>query len=60
MFVFFEMSPLKVINKEQHGQTWSGFILNCITSIGGVLAVGTVMDKLFYKAQRSIWGKKSQ
>ncbi|EJS44847.1 erv46p [Saccharomyces arboricola H-6] len=60
LYVFFEMSPLKVINKEQHGQTWSGFILNCITSIGGVLAVGTVMDKLFYKAQRSIWGKKSQ
>ncbi|CAI4054242.1 hypothetical protein N7582_000021 [Saccharomyces uvarum] len=60
LFVFFEMSPLKVINKEQHGQSWSGFILNCITSIGGVLAVGTVMDKLLYKAQRSIWGKKSQ
>lgn len=60
MFVYFEMSPLKVINKEQHAQTWSGFLLNCITSIGGVLAVGTVLDKVLYKAQKSIWGKKSQ
>lgn len=60
VFIYFEMSPLKVINKEQHAQTWSGFILNCITSIGGVLAVGTVIDKVVYKAQRSIWGKKSQ
>lgn len=59
LFVLFEMSPLKVINREQHAQTWSGFILNCITSIGGVLAVGTVLDKITYKAQRSIWGKKS-
>lgn len=60
LFVYFDMSPLKVINKEQHAQTWSGFLLNCITSIGGVLAVGTVLDKILYKAQRSILGKKSQ
>lgn len=60
VYVYFEMSPLKVINREQHAQTWSTFLLNCITSIGGVLAVGTVMDKVLYKAQTSIWGKKSQ
>lgn len=60
LFVNFEMSPLKVINREQHSISWSGFLLNCITSIGGVLAVGTVLDKITYKAQRSIWGKKSQ
>ncbi|AQZ09129.1 ERV46 (YAL042W) [Zygosaccharomyces parabailii] len=59
LFVLFEMSPLKVINREQHAQTWSGFLLNCITSVGGVLAVGTVLDKITYKAQKSIWGKKS-
>ncbi|CAD1783740.1 similar to Saccharomyces cerevisiae YAL042W ERV46 Protein localized to COPII-coated vesicles, forms a complex with Erv41p [Maudiozyma barnettii] len=60
VFIFYEMSALKVINREQHAQTWSGFFLNCITTIGGVLAVGTVADKIFYKAQKSIWGKKSQ
>lgn len=60
VYIFYEMSALKVINREQHAQTWSGFLLNCITTIGGVLAVGTVSDKIFYKAQKSIWGKKSQ
>lgn len=59
LFIFFEMSPLKVINKEQRASTWSSFILNCITSIGGVLAVGTVADKVCYKAQRTIFGKKN-
>lgn len=59
LFVLFEMSPLKVINREQHAQTWSSFVLNCITSIGGVLAVGTVLDKITYRAQKTIWGKKS-
>lgn len=60
LFIYFEMSPLKVINKEEHLITWSSFILNCITSIGGVLAVGTVIDKITYKAHRTIWGKKTQ
>ncbi|SCU91137.1 LADA_0F08306g1_1 [Lachancea dasiensis] len=59
LYFYFEMSPLKVINKEQYAQSWSGFLLNCITSIGGILAVGTVVDKITYKAQRTIWGKKS-
>lgn len=58
MWINFEMSPLKVINREEHGQSWSGFVLNCITSIGGVLAVGTVLDKALYKAQRTIFQKK--
>lgn len=58
LYVNFEMSPLKVINREEHGQSWSGFILGCITSIGGVLAVGTVLDKALYKAQRTIFTKK--
>ncbi|BAO42556.1 ER-derived vesicles protein ERV46 [Kluyveromyces marxianus] len=59
LFFNFEMSPLKVINREEHAISWSGFLLNCITSIGGVLAVGTVVDKITYRAQKTIWGKKS-
>ncbi|CCK70297.1 endoplasmic reticulum-Golgi intermediate compartment family protein KNAG_0E00290 [Huiozyma naganishii CBS 8797] len=53
-----EMSPLKVIHKEQNKISWSGFLLNCITSIGGVLAVGTVVDKILYRAERTLLNKK--
>ncbi|CCF60402.1 hypothetical protein KAFR_0K00470 [Kazachstania africana CBS 2517] len=60
LFIYFETSPLKVINKEQYSQAWSTFLLNCITTIGGILAVGTSFDKITYKAQRTIWGKKNK
>lgn len=58
LFFNIEMSPLKVIQREQHAMSFSGFLLNCITSIGGVLAVGTVCDKILYKAQRTLFSKK--
>lgn len=60
LFIYFEMSPLKVINREQHAQTWSGFLLNCIATIGCVLAVGQISDKLFYRAQQTILKKKTK
>ncbi|CCE65811.1 hypothetical protein TPHA_0N00300 [Tetrapisispora phaffii CBS 4417] len=59
VFFFFDISSIKVINNEQITQTWSGFILNCIITIGGVLAVGSMVDRLSYKAQKTYWGKKS-
>ncbi|CCK70242.1 retrograde cargo receptor ERV46 KNAG_0D05030 [Huiozyma naganishii CBS 8797] len=53
-----EFSPLKIINRERRPQQWSTLLLNWITTIGGILAVGTVTDKVVYKAQRSIGAKK--
>ncbi|CCC67313.1 hypothetical protein NCAS_0A07550 [Naumovozyma castellii] len=60
LFIYFEMSAVKVINKEHHFRSWSSFLLNCITTVGSVLAVGTVSDKIFYRAQKSLQGKKNQ
>lgn len=60
LFIYYQMSPLKVIDREEYAQTWSTFLLNCVTTIGGVLAVGTFLDRVLYKAQRTIWGKKRQ
>lgn len=57
LFIYLDMSPLKVINKEQHAISWSGLLLNCITSMGGVLAVGTIIDKILYKTQRTFFKK---
>lgn len=57
LFIYFDMSPLKVINREEHAISWSSFILNCITSVGGILAVGTVCDKILYKTQRTFFKK---
>ena len=60
LFIYYQMSPLKVIDREEYAQTWSTFLLNCVTTIGGVLAVGTFFDRVLYKAQKTIWGKKRQ
>lgn len=57
LFIYLDMSPLKVINKEQHAISWSGLLLNCITSMGGILAVGTIIDKILYKTQRTFFKK---
>lgn len=58
LYIYYEMSPLKVINREKYVQTWASLILNALTSMGGILAVGTVIDKIIYKAQRTIVHKK--
>lgn len=58
VFFHFDISPLKIINREQYAKTWSGFVLGVISSIAGVLMVGTLIDKSVYAAQEAIKGKK--
>lgn len=60
LYIYFEMSPLKIINKEQHAITWSGFVLNCITSTGGVMAVGTVVDKILARTMEIVARRKEE
>lgn len=60
VFINFEMSPIKVINHEEYASSWSSFFLNCIITIGAILAVGTMSDKVIYKAQKTILSKKNK
>lgn len=54
----FDISPLKIINRQQYAKTWSGFVLGVISSIVGVLMVGTLLDRSVFAAQQAIKGKK--
>lgn len=54
----FDISPLKIINRQQYSKTWSGFVLGVISSIAGVLMVGTLLDRSVFAAQQAIKGKK--
>ncbi|ODV64802.1 DUF1692-domain-containing protein [Hyphopichia burtonii NRRL Y-1933] len=58
VFFHFEISPLKIINKEQYAKTWSGFVLGVISSIAGVLIVGALLDRSVWAAEKVIKGKK--
>lgn len=59
VFFNFDISPLKIINREQYAKTWSGFVLGVISSIAGVLIVGSLVDRLVFAAENAIRGKKT-
>lgn len=58
VFFHFEISPLKIINREQYAKTWSGFVLGVISSIAGVLIVGAMLDRSVWAAEKVLKGKK--
>lgn len=58
VFFHFDISPMKIINKEQYAKTWSGFVLGVISSIAGVLTVGAVLDRSVWAAEKAIKSKK--
>ncbi|GEQ70774.1 hypothetical protein JCM33374_g4453 [Metschnikowia sp. JCM 33374] len=57
-FFHFDISPMKIINREEYAKTWSGFILGVVSSIAGVLTVGAVLDRSIWAAEQVIRGKK--
>lgn len=60
LFFHFEMSALKVINREEYSTSWGGFLLNVISAIGGVLTVGAVLDRTVYAAHKALKSKKDK
>ncbi|CAN3370236.1 ER-derived vesicles protein Erv46p [Diutina catenulata] len=58
VFFNFEISPLKIIEQEQYAKSWSGFLLGVISSIAGVLIVGSLVDRSVFAAEKAIRGKK--
>lgn len=55
----FDISPMKIINREEYAKTWSGFILGVVSSIAGVLTVGAVLDRSVWAAEQVLRGKKN-
>lgn len=58
-FFIFDISPMRIINREEYARTWSGFILGIVSSIAGVLTVGAVLDRSVYAAEQVLRGKKN-
>lgn len=60
VFIHFDISPLKIINREQYAKNWSGFVLGVVSSVAGVLTVGTLLDRGVWAAEKAIRGKKDE
>ncbi|KAH3660110.1 hypothetical protein OGAPHI_007315 [Ogataea philodendri] len=58
VFFHFEISPLKIINREQYNKTWSAFALGACAAIGGVLTVFSLLDRTIWAANRLLKDKK--
>lgn len=58
VFFHFDISPMKIINRQEYAKTWSGFVLGVISSIAGVLTVGAVLDRSVWAAEQVLKGKK--
>lgn len=58
VFFHFDISPMKIINRQEYKKTWSGFVLGVVSSIAGVLTVGAVLDRSVWAAEQAIRGKK--
>ncbi|ANZ75264.1 BA75_02348T0 [Komagataella pastoris] len=57
-FFHFEISPLKIINREQYSKTRSAFALGVSASVAGVLTLGSVLDKTIWTADQILRQKK--
>lgn len=57
-YFHFDISPMRIINREEYAKTWSGFVLGVVSSIAGVLTVGAVLDRSVWAAEQMLRGKK--
>jgi hypothetical protein len=59
LFFYFDISPLKIINKEAYNKSLSAFILSLCSAVAGILTVGAILDRTIWSARRFIKEKKS-
>lgn len=58
IFFHFDVSPLKIINREAYKKSFGGFILSFCSAVAGLLSVGAILDRLAYSAKRFLKDKK--
>ncbi|KAI5366585.1 Putative endoplasmic reticulum vesicle transporter [Septoria linicola] len=49
VFFSYDISPMKVVNREARAKTFSGFLVGVCAVIGGTLTVAAAVDRLLYE-----------
>lgn len=60
VYFAYDISPMKVINKEMRERTFGTFFTGVCAIIGGVLTVGAVIDRGVWEADKAIRRKKEK
>lgn len=50
----YDISPMKVINREKRGRSFSAFLVGVCAVVGGTLTVASTIDRLLYGASERI------
>ncbi len=59
VFFNYDISAMKIINREVHNRTFGSFLLGFCSIVGGVLTVGAIIDKGVWEADKALRRKKS-
>ncbi|KAL5121270.1 ER-derived vesicles protein erv46 [Pleosporales sp. CAS-2024a] len=54
VFFSYDISPMKIINREVHEKTFSGFLVGLCAVIGGTLTVAAAVDRALYEGVNKI------
>lgn len=49
-----DISPMKVINREQRAKSFSGFLVGFCAVVGGTLTVAAAVDRLLYEGNQRV------
>lgn len=58
VFFSYDISPMKVINREQRNKSFGTFLTSICAIVGGVLTVGAVIDRGVWEADKALKRKK--
>ena len=54
VFFVYDISPMRVIKREERGNTFGGFLAAMVGSIGGVLVIAGWIDRGLWEVERGL------
>ncbi|EME79795.1 uncharacterized protein MYCFIDRAFT_64499 [Pseudocercospora fijiensis CIRAD86] len=54
VFFSYDISPMKVINRETRAKSFSGFLVGVCAVIGGTLTVAAAVDRMLYEGEQRV------
>ncbi|KAG5370323.1 ER-derived vesicles protein [Yarrowia sp. C11] len=60
VFFSYDISPMRIVNKQEYRSHFGAFVMQVVATIGGVLTVAAVLDRGIYEVDQVLKRKKDQ
>lgn len=60
VFFSYDISPMRIVNKQEYRSNFGAFVMQVVATIGGVLTVAAVLDRGIYEVDQALKRKKDQ